>query len=179
MKDWIVGVVIGLIVMLLCTVKVFAANNPEEAEREKALMYLSENAVVIPEEVEFWCEFYGERYDICPEILEAVCWKESRCTPDAQNASKTCKGLMQIKPACHQARMARCDVQNIFGIRENIKVGADYLSELKGTEDIAVALAIYNGQSDSQVEKVRQGKYTGYVAKVLEVSAALERAHGK
>lgn len=171
------AVIVGMILMIPTTAQ--AANNPTDAEREKAIQYLSENAVEIPEEVEFWCEYYGEKYDICPEVLEAVCWKESRCTQDAQSGDKTCKGLMQIKVGSHKARMQRCNVQNIFGVQENIKVGADYLSELQETEDIAVSLAKYNGASEAQVERVRQGNYTGYVKKVLEVSAALERAHYK
>lgn len=180
-KEWLTGILIGIILIFLLAVKAIAApvNSPEDAEREKARQYLSANAVVIPEEVEFWSEYYGEQYDICPETIEAICWVESRCTPTAQDASKACKGLMQIKPTCHRDRMNRLDVQNIFGIRENIKVGTDYLAELGGTEDIAVSLAIYNGQSAQAIERTRQGEYTGYVKKVLTLSAALERDHGK
>ena len=171
------AVIVGMILMIPTTAQ--AANTPTDAEREKAMKYLSENAVEIPEEVEYWCEYYGEKYDICPEVLEAVCWKESRCTQDAQSADKSCKGLMQIKVGSHKARMQKCDVQNIFGVRENIKVGADYLAELQETEDITVALAKYNGQSEAQIAKCREGNYTGYVKSILEVSAALERVHFK
>ena len=133
----------------------------------------------IPEDVEYWAEYYGEQYDICPEVLEAVCWVESRCTQDAQSPDKSCKGLMQIHVNSHRARMEKCDVQNIFGIRENIKLGADYLAELQDTEDIAVSLAKYNGQSAEAINEARKGKYTGYVKKVLPLSDALERAHNK
>ena len=168
-----------IVTVILTTTPVYAANSPADVEREKAQAYLSENQVEIPEEVEYWCEYYGEQYDICPEVLEAVCWRESRCTQEAQSPDKSCKGLMQIHVGSHRARMQKCDVQNIFGVRENIKIGADYLAELQEKEDISVALAMYNGSSESQIAKVRQGQYTGYVKKVLEVSAALERVHFK
>ena len=173
------ALIIAGILMLIPTKAMAAVNGPDDAEREKALSYLSENAVEIPEDVEYWAEYYGEQYDICPEVLEAVCWVESRCTQDAQSPDKSCKGLMQIHVNSHRARMEKCNVQNVFGVRENIKLGADYLAELQDTEDIAVSLAKYNGQSEAAIDETRKGKYTGYVKKVLTISEALERAHNK
>lgn len=173
------ALIIAGLIMLTPTQALAAVNGPEDAEREKALSYLSENAVEIPEDVEYWAEYYGEQYDICPEVLEAVCWVESRCTQDAQSPDKSCKGLMQIHVNSHRARMEKCNVQNVFGVRENIKLGADYLAELQDTEDIAVSLAKYNGQSEASINEARKGKYAGYVKKVLTISEALERAHNK
>lgn len=180
-EEWLTGILIGIILIFLLAVKAIAApvNSPEDAEREKARQYLSSNAVVIPEEVEFWSEYYGEQYDICPETIEAICWVESRCTPTAQDASKACKGLMQIKPTCHRDRMNRLDVQNIFGIRENIKVGTDYLAELGGSYDISEALMLYNGDETGIARYHTTNEISRYATKVLEVSAALERAHFK
>ncbi len=164
-KEYLTGALLGLILGALFFAKlVFAA--PQEE-------------VVIPDDVRFWCEKYGTEYDIAPEILEAVCWVESRCTPDAQSADKSCKGLMQIKPSCHRDRMDRLGVRNIFGTWENIKVGADYLAELSQSEDIAVALTIYNGQSEARIEAARKGQYSGYVKRILEISEMLERSHEK
>lgn len=173
------ALIIAGLIMLIPTKAMAAVNGHEDAEREKALSYLSENAVEIPEDVEYWAEYYGEQYGICPEVLEAVCWVESRCTQDAQSPDKSCKGLMQIHVNSHRARMEKCNVQNVFGVRENIKLGADYLAELQDTEDIAVSLAKYNGQSAASINETRKGKYTGYVKKVLTISEALERAHNK
>ena len=131
---------------------------------------MSENAVDIPEEVEFWAEHYGERYGVKPEIIEAVCWVESRCTQDAQNADKTCKGIMQIKVNSHKSRMDKCNVQNIFGLRENIKVGTDYLAELGVNDETEGALAAYNGTTN------RESKY---VKTVIATADALETIHKK
>ena len=183
-KEYLLGAALGFLIGLFFFHKlVFGAtvNNPQDAEKAKAEAYLTEEGVEIPEEVAFWCEYYGTKpeYNVSPEIAEAISWVESRCKSDAQSADKSCKGIMQIRPACHQARMARLNALNVFGLGENIHIGIDYLAELGATEDIAVALAIYNGWSDSAVEKVRQGKITGYVKEVLEIADALERVHGK
>lgn len=171
-------IIAGLLLMIPTTAQA-AVNNPTDAERAKAISYLSENCISIPDEVEFWSEYYGDMYGICPEVLEAVCWVESRCTQDAQSADKSCKGLMQIKVGSHKARMQKCDVQNIFGIRENIKVGADYLAELDGERDINEALMAYNGDTNGITRYRETGKVSKYAREVLEVSAALERLHYK
>lgn len=181
-EEILTGILIGLLFGLFLFHKLaFGAtvNNPEGAEKERASQYLKDEGVEIPEEVEFWCEYYGERYGICPETLEAVCWVESRCTPSAQDSTKSCKGLMQIKPSCHKERMARLNALNVFGIPENIKIGTDYLSELGGSNDIAIALTMYNGQSEAKVEEAKKGNLSKYVKKVLEISEALERVHNK
>lgn len=185
-KEWLTGFAVGVLLMLFMMIciahKAMAApaNSPADAEKETAQQYLSSNGIEIPKDVEFWCERYGEEYQICPEILESMCWVESNCQPTAQSADKACKGLMQIKPECHKKRMDRLGVRNIFGTWENIKTGTDYLAELRGDEeDIAAALYIYNGNETGADNYRKTRELTGYAAKVLKISAALERAHGK
>lgn len=173
------ALIIAGLLMLIPTQAMAAVNGPEDAEKEKALSYLSENAVEIPEDVEYWAEYYGEQYDICPEVLEAVCWVESRCTQDAQSPDKSCKGLMQIHVNSHRARMEKCNVQNVFGVRENIKVGADLLNELQADTDITEALCLYNGDTTGAKVYRETGEASRYARKVLEISEALERAHNK
>lgn len=133
--------------------------------------------VVIPEEIEFWSERYGDRYDISPELIKAMIWHESRCIPSAQSEDKRCKGLMQVNPYCHQERMERLKARNVFGIPENIRIGTDYLAELIEEEDgkIEPALARYNGQSAEKIEKARKGECSGYVKRVLETAEELEK----
>lgn len=173
MKEFGTGILIGIIGILLFTVTAFA--DPVDAEA-----YLQEEGVEIPEEIEFWSEYYGEKYGICPEVIEAMIWTESRCIPSAQSADKSCKGLMQVKPSCHQERMQRLNARNVFGITENIRIGTDYLAELaEDEEDIAVALAKYNGQSGEKIKKARNGQYSGYVKQILKIAGALEEVHGK
>ena len=81
-----------------------------------------------PIEVQEACNKWGEYYDICPELLQAICWNESRYETDLVNG--TCKGIMQINEPVHTARIEKLGVTDIYDIDENIHVGADLLAEL-------------------------------------------------
>lgn len=131
----------------------------------------------IPEDVQAACEKWGAAYDICPELLEAICYNESRYISTVENG--TCKGLMQINTPYHKDRMKDCNVTDIFDIDSNIHVGADYLAELfKDHEDTAVVIGLYHGEANAE-EKAKQNKLSSYTKKILEKAASLERAHGK
>ena len=173
-KEILTGVVIGLVIDILLVTKAVFGAPVDEPEK-----YLEENDIEITDEVSFWSQYYGRKYNICPETIEAICWVESRCIPSAQSPDKSCKGLMQIKPSCHTERMIRLDARNVFDPANNIKIGTDYLAELMEDEDIATALTIYNGQSQKKIEAARRGEYSKYVTKILKISDALERAHNK
>ena len=142
-------------------------SHPNAKEIEEATSYLSENRIVIPEEIEELCKKYGKEYDIGPEILMAVCWVESNCIEDIDN-SQGCKGLMQVKHSCHRARMERLNCTDLHNAEENIKVGTDYLAELLETNDIRLSLALYNGHTNVNA---------GYINKVLKIAHYLEVVH--
>lgn len=133
--------------------------------------------VVIPEEIQYWCEYYGDRYEISPELIEAMAWHESRCIPSAQSEDKRCKGILQVNPYCHQERMERLNARNVFGVPENIRIGTDYLAELIEEEGgkIEPALARYNGQNEQAVQDARNGKPWKYVRKILETAEELKK----
>lgn len=131
-----------------------------------------------PIEIQIACNKYGEKYNICPELLESICYAESRYTADVVDASKTCYGLMQIHKASHKDRMKRLGVTDLYDIDSNIHVGADYLSELfEQYEDVGVVLTVYHGEKN--VERAKQGRLSSYVTGILEMSESLERLHGK
>ncbi len=173
-KEYLTGITLGLVIGILFFAKLAFAAPADDPEK-----YLEENGVEITEEVSFWSEYYGKKYDICPETIEAICWVESRCIPSVQSKDKSCKGLMQIKPSCHKDRMIRLNARNVFDPANNIKIGTDYLAELMEDEDLATALTIYNGQSQKKIEAARRGEYSKYVSNILTISEALERSHDK
>ena len=172
MQEYATGIALGLLFGILLFAKMAFGAPTEDT-------YLEDNGIEIPEDVEFWSEYYGGKYGICPETIEAVCWVESRCIPTAQSPDKSCKGLMQIKPSCHVERMNRLNARNVFNAANNIKIGTDYLAELLKDDDITTALTIYNGQSQKKIEAARHGEYSKYVKNIIEISDALERAHNK
>lgn len=138
---------------------------------DEAQKVLEEYQVEVPEDIAIYCERAGKEFNICAEFLEAICWKESTFRPRAENAG--CSGIMQISTRWHQERMKRLGVTNIYDAEGNIRVGADYLTELFADYDgdTYEVLKAYNGDSSKGV--------SDYAIEICEVSAALERVHGK
>lgn len=165
-----------IIALLICVPVTTAYGKPIRSNEVKdAERYLEENHIEVPEEIEELCDFYGNKYDIAPELLEAVIWRESRFKVGAINADRTCVGLMQINTEIHADRMSRLKVRNIFDPAGNIKVGTDFLGELLEDHDVEVALMLYNGDSKAY----KAGYISSYAESVLKVSEALERVHNK
>lgn len=133
--------------------------------------------IKIPSEVIQISEELGTQYNICPELIQAICFKESSFDPDVENDG--CVGIMQVNPKWHQDRMDRLLVNDILDLKQNMMVAVDYISELAGEEiDIAEVLMKYHGESKIS-EKLEAGEISKYAEEVLELSAELERKNGK
>lgn len=123
------------------------------------------------------CEEVGEEYNICPELLMALIEKESSGRADAQNGS--CKGLCQVSEKWHSGRMERLGVDDIYDPEGNIRLAADYLTELGAEyEDIGLILMLYHGESNAE-SKAESGLLSDYADWILTRSAEIERSHGK
>ena len=163
----------------------YMANKPEQIVYEVAFepVETTENIVEveegyidkdIPQEVQDAAEKWGKAYNICPEFLMAMAFKESSYIPTATNGN--CLGLMQVNPRWHGDRIERLGVTDIFSIDGNMAVAAVYLAELfKTYEDPAVVLAVYNGDSKA----LQEGYVSDYADQILTLSAELEEKHGK
>lgn len=148
---------------------------PSGQQIEEAEQYLSENRIEVPTQIKLLCKKYGKKNNICPELLEAMIFKESCFIPEVVG-SGNCVGLMQVKPNFHRNRMQRLGVSDMYDAEENIAVGSDYLAELYAeTGDIKVALMLYNGDSNARMP----GYESGYVKKILKISEALEQINCK
>lgn len=130
----------------------------------------------IPQEVKNAAEKYGEEYNICPELIEALAYQESRFKADVVSADGVHIGICQINPNCHSKRMQKLGVTDLTDIDGNIEVACDYLAEIfteyEGDPDIV--LMIYNGDYSW-----KSGHISNYANEILERSAELERLHGK
>lgn len=133
--------------------------------------------VQVPEEVREISEELGEKYCICPELLQAMAWKESRFRSDVENQG--CVGIMQISERWHRDRMARLGVADLYDMRQNMMVAADYIAELAANgEPVEIALMKYHGESG--ISEVMDGtRESEYVTSILELAAEFERQHGK
>ncbi|MDO4285564.1 MAG: transglycosylase SLT domain-containing protein [Eubacteriales bacterium] len=163
------------------TVSVMESAEPEviippvsaEEIRVESEQILAEYEVDLPAEIREICEEAGSVYGICPELLEAIAWRESRYQTDAVNGD--CTGIMQVSSRWHQDRMERIGATDLYNARDCIMTAADYLAELSREHSVATALMIYNGDARAREE----GYVSQYAEDILIVSAALERAHGK
>ena len=120
------------------------------------------------------CFKWGRAYQICPELLEAMGWKEATYVENIKNASGTCWGVMQVNPKVHADRIERLGYEkdDMLTYDACVHTAADYLYELlQEHEEMSVALNYYNGQ--------RTTKDTPYAMKILNKSYKLEELHGK
>lgn len=134
--------------------------------------------VAVPEDVRQISIELGMQYNMCPELIQALCFKESSFNPRAENGG--CVGIMQVDPACHKGRMERLGVADLSDIRGNMLVAVDYLSELEAQyEDISIVLMIYNGDSSAADAAEGNADISDFACEVLMLSAELERENGK
>lgn len=135
-------------------------------------MTVQAKTINVPTEVVEISEELGARYDICPELIQSICWRESRFTEDAVGGA--CVGIMQINPRFFRDRMDRLSVTDLYDAKQNMAVATDYLADLfEKHEDAAAVLMIYHGEHDVE-RKMEDGKISSYASEILEVSSQLE-----
>lgn len=135
-------------------------------------MTVHAESIEVPRDVIGISEDLGAQYDICPELIQAICFKESRFQSDAENG--VCVGIMQVSPSWHKDRMDRLSVTDLYDSKQNMAVATDYLADLfEEHEDAAAVLMIYHGEHDVE-RKMEDGKISSYAREILEVSSQLE-----
>lgn len=142
----------------------------------------SSNKDEIPKQIKEYCDEIGEQRDICPELLEAIAYHESRFKEEVTN--KNCWGLCQVNIKIHEDRIEKFGYtkKDMLTAYANIEVAADYLAELYETygDDNPIVLSLYSGAGMAAVEKYKEyGITTKYVDEILTKSAEYERIHGK
>ena len=135
----------------------------------------------IPEDIRTYCELVGTEFTICPELLEAMAYNESRFIPTVTNGNYY--GLMQIDVKIHAKRIAKYGwtTEDMLDPYKNLIVAGDLLHELYETygDENPIVLAYYSGNSRTIKTYLRTGKMCSYAETILERSAEYERIHGK
>lgn len=136
----------------------------------------------IPDDIEEAAYIYGGMFNICPELLMAICDKETggtyRC--DLADKSGTCVGPMQINLVAQRERIADYGLisDDMYTADGAMIVAASYIAELFETyEDPAVVLMKYNGAVTDLKEYRKSGKINYYTDYVLALAAELEEKH--
>ena len=164
MKNKIRAGMIFFAFLFFCT---FSINANSSCNRN-----LTENEVY-----EMACDI-GEKYMICPELLQSIAFYESSYDSYAKNGD--CIGIMQVSPKWHKNRMERLEVESLYDPYGNMLVAADYLSELfEENGDVGYVLMKYNGDSDAEKFKICRYGLSEYAKKVLSFSEKLERKNKK
>ncbi|MBD5395003.1 MAG: transglycosylase SLT domain-containing protein [Lachnospiraceae bacterium] len=140
----IIGIYIVSIILTLIFSSFIAAVVRAEEKNEISTIKFSE--IVPPEDVITISEELGKQYNICPETIQAICWKESRFQSDAENVG--CIGIMQVSPKWHQDRMDKLGVTDLKDIRQNMTVAVDYLSELVRDEEDKMIFKAFSAVQD-------------------------------
>ena len=141
----------------------------------------ADKEIEIPKNVKIYCELVGKEFNICPELLESMAYRESRFQADAKNGNHY--GLLQINVKVHKDRIAKYEytAEDMLEAYPNIVVAADYLAELYETygDDNPIVLGYYSGNTKSVEDYKENGFLCEYVNDVLTRSANYERLHGK
>ena len=141
---------------------------------------ITAHAEEVPAEVRTIAEELGTQYGICPELIEAICYQESRFIPTVIGSGGAYIGIMQVSPEIHKARMQRLGVTDLTDMRGCMTVGTDYLAELfEIYEDPVPALMSYGGWGRKIEWHEDTGEMPQYVKNVLERSERYERLHSK
>ena len=115
-------------------------------------------------------------YDIEPEIVIAVIWKESSYRASVMGDNGNAYGLMQIQPRWHKERMKKLGVDDLLDPYQNVLVGIDYLAELyHNNGSMKWALMAYNGGPDYATRKIKAGEISSYASSVLKKAKELGR----
>ena len=109
-----------------------------------------------------------EKHGISPALVVAIIERESRYNTEAVGDKGKSFGLMQIKKICHEQRIEKLDCNNLFDPVQNVKVGIDYLAELKQKNgNIFWQLMAYNGGASYADGKAAEGVITEYATEII------------
>ena len=136
----------------------------------------AKEVIKIPQEVIESCERWGEDYNVSPELLEAMCWHETRCRSNLENGG--CYGMTQINPKYHSGTMKLLGVTDLTDYDQNIHVCAYTIAEYaKQEEDLYCVLMMWNSGSTKGKNLFEKGIFTKYAKEVSENAHELEIQH--
>lgn len=135
----------------------------------------------IPDEYISYFEEYGKKSNICPELLEAIAYYESRFIKDVSN--ENCVGIMQIDIKIHSDRIRSFgyQIEDMYDPEKNIEIACDILSdfyEIYGDNNYLVILS-YGGRKNEILNYKKTGKLSEYASNILWLSEKYERFHKK
>ena len=134
--------------------------------------------VSIPDDLKDLAEYWAGQYNLSPELVEAIMYRETRFKTDAVNGSNL--GVCQINQRWQQDRMNELGVNNLCDPSQNIHVCCDILAEkFEEYEDPAAVLAFYRWGNAAARDTLENGVFYEYAENVLQIAKKYELEHGK
>lgn len=134
----------------------------------------AKETISIPQEVKESCDKWGEEYGICSELLQALCWQESRCRADAKNGN--CWGMCQINHKLFAKKMEEIGVTDLYDADQCIHLCADILFDyFEQGDEVYLVLMKYNCGASRGKQLFEQGIYTSYAKTVTANAQLLEQ----
>jgi len=119
------------------------------------------------------CKIVGPKYSIDPELLYAMCERESNRFVYCANIN--CKGLMQIYTYYHRDRMKQLGVTDIYDPYGNILLAADFMNELKKEKNnVYYNLMRYNMPIKTANNLFAKGQISSYALGIVSRSNQLK-----
>lgn len=132
----------------------------------------SDTYINVPVEVVEASRLLGDECGIEPELIQSICYVESRFQANAENDG--CVGIMQVSEKWHQDRMERLGVTDLYDLRGNMLVGVDILFDLiESSDSIEEALMRYHGELNVK-NKIARGQISDYAIEVLRLADQLK-----
>lgn len=151
------------------------------AEAKSPVYQTSQSDDGIPKEIREVFEKVGEDFGICPELMEAMAYRESRFVESVKSGNYY--GIMQVNVKIHKDRIEKYGytADDLLKAEPCITVAADYLKELFDTygDDDPLILMYYSGNSKAIPNYKEYGWMCPYVKSTLARAAEYERKHGK
>ena len=134
--------------------------------------YLNANAttkeIPIPENVQLICADAGEEFNVCPTILMALVWMESR--GEKKNLTQI-TNVRWFKEGINELGLGNVKKNQ----KANVRLCAWYLAKwCEETEDMGYALMCWNLGENNVPNSYKVGRYNFYSRKILELSAEWE-----
>lgn len=152
-----------------------------KAEAKSPVYQTSQSDDGIPKEIREVFEKVGEDFGICPELMEAMAYRESRFVESVKSGNYY--GIMQVNVKIHKDRIEKYGytADDLLKAEPCITVAADYLKELFDTygDDDPLILMYYSGNSKAIPNYKEYGWTCPYVKSTLARAAEYERKHGK
>ena len=115
----------------------------------------------IPDDIAELFEKIAPQYDICPELMEAMAYRESRFIPTVREGN--CYGIMQVNVKVHKERIEKYD----------------FTAEDTYGDDDPIVLGAYSGNWKAVARYKETSMLFPYADDVLKRSRRYEEIHGK